>query len=160
MDALNQKITALEERQRELTAKKEAIENEEHSLNWELSQLEQERLRLAKVLRPEDEEQLRKELEAVGHLLELSDVIHGSLRIVSEEPADELYSIDIRCSITFDTGVSGLWVDVAIKTKDLHVVNIVKTLFEQERPPPDWSPLNLSWEKDWDYGYSIRFKGK
>ena len=160
MDALNQKIAALEERQRELTAKKEAIENEEHSLTWELSQLEQERLRLAKVLRPEDEGQLRSELQAVGHLLELSDVIHGSLRIVSEEPADELYSIDIRCGVIFDTGVSGLSAEVVIKTKDHHVVNIVKTLFEQERQPPDWSPLNLSWEKDWDYGYGIRYLGK
>lgn len=161
MDALNEKLAALEEKQMEIADKKRRLDDEEYSLMREKHELEQERLKLSKVLLPDQKKQLREELIAVGELLELPAVILGGMRVVSEEPEenDQLYSIHIDTRVTFDTGVTGLCVNVIIKTKEPAVEDVVKSLFEQEgyqdvRDPPQ----NLSWNIHWDYYNRIKLK--
>jgi len=126
MEALNAKLSALEEKQMELADKKRQLDDEECALIQEKHQLEQERLKLSKVLLPDEKAELRDQLITVGELLELPSVILGSLRVVSESPTwdGQLYSIDIETSLSFDSGVSGLRIDVLVKTKEPAVEDV------------------------------------
>lgn len=160
MEALNAKLSALEAKQMELEDKKRQLEDEECALIQEKHQLEQERLKLSKVLLPAEKEQLKQELIAVGELLELPSVILGSLHVVSENPTwdGQLYSIDIDTSLSFDSGVSGLRVDVLVKTKQPAVEDVVKSLFEQEGYGLSKEPPDLCWQIHWDYYRRIKLK--
>jgi hypothetical protein len=158
MDALNKTITRLQEKKEALEEQKRKVEDEQSSIDQELFWLEQERLKLSKRLSKEDEQILKRELTAVGELLELSSVIVASLQVVqsgTEDPKD-LYAIDIETGVTFDTGVVGLCVKVTIKTESPRVEEIIKEMFEQEGYISEKIPL--SWECHWDYNTRIRLK--
>jgi hypothetical protein len=156
MEALNHQLLELEQKQRELQEKKDELEYIESVLEREHKELEEQRLKLSNVLHPDDEDILRKELAAVGDLLELPAVISGNLHVLRTEPKNtkELYSIDIKTSVCFDTGVVGLHVSVTIATESPNVETIVKNMFVQEGYTRENPPLY--WEKHWDYNTSIR----
>lgn len=159
MDALNAQLEALEKRQEEIQQKQRDLDYEEMSLHRERQRIEEERMRLSSELTEGDETQLKKELTAVGELLELPAVILGSLRVVSEEPDEDTqpYSIDIRCGVAFDTGVTGLSAHVTVKTKVPKVEAVVRSLFKQEGTlDTRCSPPGLYWERNWDYSTSIK----
>lgn len=155
MEALNQKLAEIQAKKEALQQKLEDIEYEEQQLEQEEKRLEEERLKLSRVLTSEEENTLRKELTAVGELLELVAVICGSLSVVKEEPKSKevLYDIHIKTAVIFDTGNVGLSADVTITTLCPKVEEIIKSLFVQEgyvrNPPP------LFWERHWDYGTRI-----
>lgn len=155
MEALDQKLTELEEKERQLQEKKRELEDEEVFLFEEKKKIEQERLKLAKILDPDEELLLKKELTAVGELLELVAVIHGSLRVIRTKPKNprELYNIDIDSKVAFSSGLVGLRVDVIVYTESPRVEEIVKGLFVQEGFVYESQPL--SWERDWDSGTRI-----
>jgi hypothetical protein len=158
MDALNKSLAQLEAKQQAIQEKKRTLDREEYDLARERRHLEEERLRLSRKMTPQDEETLKKELTAAGELLELQAVIHGSLRVLSEDPDDpeEFYSIDIQCGTCEDTGVTGLYANVTVKTTVPRVETIVRELFEQEGSVEDRSLSALSWEKNWDYYTRIK----
>ena len=153
MDALNEKLAALEQKLEEIEDKKRQLEDEGDALEKERRQLEEDRLKLSEGLTPDEEDQLKKDLTAVGELLELPAVILGSLRIVSEDPdtGDKNYSIDIQCGVTYDTGVTGLSAHVTVKTKLPKVEMIAKSLFKQEGYTDPRGQPSLTWDKHWDY---------
>lgn len=158
MDALNEKLAALEKKLEEIEDKKRQLEDEESRLEKERRQLEEDRLKVSEGLLPHEEDQLKKDLTAVGELLELPAVIIGSLRIVSEEPdtGEKNYSIDIQCGVGFDTGLTGLSAHVTVKTKLPKVEMIAKSLFQQEGDVYRRNSSDLCWEKHWDYYTSIK----
>lgn len=158
MEALNEKLAALEKKQQDILDKKRELEYEETSLERERKDLEEERMKLSNELREDEEDQLKKDLTAVGELLELETVILGSLRVVSEEPDEKgkNYSIDIRCGVAFDTGVTGLSAYVTVKTKVPKVEAVLRSLFEQEGDVYGRPPSELYWEKNWDYYTRIK----
>jgi hypothetical protein len=158
MEAINQKIADVVEKERMVAKKISDLKHESHTLKMEIHWLEQERLKASRVLTPDEEETLKKELTAVGELLELVAVISGSLRVVSEESDDseKLYSIAIDCGTSYDTGLTGLYAKVVLKTKVPKVEAIVKELFEQVGTVRGRGPTDLVWEKDWDDSTSIK----
>lgn len=158
MDALNVRLAKLEKKYEDIQCKKRELELEEMSLKTQRRWLEEERLKLSNVLSKEEEGQLKKDLTVVGELLELPVVILGTLRIVAEESTDKekQYSIDIQCTTAFDTGVTGLSVNVVVKTLSPKVEAIAKELFVQEGTLHDVNPSELYWERNWDYYTSIK----
>ena len=160
MDALTRKLSDLDAKHQALLEKKRDLEYEEHALERERSSLEEERLKLSKTMTAYDKETLEKELTAVGELLELPIVILGSLTVVSEEPDDpeKFYTIDVRCGTCEDTGLTGLYANVIVKTTVPQVETIVRTLFEQEGTVLDRHPSALYWERNWDYSTRITLR--
>jgi hypothetical protein len=158
MEALNRKLSELEARQQAISEKKQTLENEEYDLEQERQHLEEERLKLSKTMTSYDEETLKKELTAAGELLELEAVILGNLRVLSEEPDDpqKLYSINIQCGTCYDTGVTGLYANVTVKTTVPQVETIVRGLFKQEGIVQERPASALYWEKNWDYYTRIK----
>jgi hypothetical protein len=159
MDALNTKLIALQKKQSDIQSKKDELEMEERSIEWEMEKLEEERLRLSQTMSSHEEDILKKELTAMGELLELPAVIIASLQVEQVAPTEDprdLYKINIDTGVTFDSGVTGLYVKAVIKTICPKVENIIKTLFEQEGHVRGRPSNSLFWEKNWDYHTSIR----
>jgi hypothetical protein len=159
MEALNKRLATLEVRQRELTQKKDQLEHEEYDLEREREELEVERLKLSQKMTPDEEDTLKKELTAVGELLELVAVIIATFEVISVAPSEdkkELYKITIETGVTSDSGVSGLYVRANIKTLCPQIEKIVRSLFVQEGHVRDRLESSLTWEKHWDYSTWIR----
>jgi hypothetical protein len=159
MDALNARLAAIEAKQKEISQKKDALEHEEYTLEREREQVEEDRLKLSQTMSPHEEDTLKKELTAVGELLELLAVIIGTLEVVPVAPSEEkkgLYEITIETGVVFDSGLTGLSVRAIIKTLCPQVEAIVRSLFVQEGHVRDRSKTSLNWEKHWDYSTSIR----
>jgi hypothetical protein len=158
MEALNETLAKLEKKYQDIQGKKRDLELEELSIAKQREWLEEERLKLSNILSTYEEEQLKKELTAVGELLELPAVVVGSLRVVSEEPTDKekQYSIDITCVTSSHSGVTGLSVDVVVSTLSPKVEAIAKELFVQEGTVRGTHPSELYWERHWDYYTHIR----
>jgi hypothetical protein len=159
MDALNAKLAAIEAKQKEITRKKDALEHEEWSLEREREEIEEERLRLSQKMSPHEEETLKKELTALGELLELPAVIIATLEVAQGSPTEatnELYKISIETGVTFDSGLTGLYVRAIITTLCPQVEAITRSLFKQEGHMRDGQEGALFWEKHWDYHTSIR----
>jgi predicted nuclease with TOPRIM domain len=159
MDALNARLADLEKRQHEINNKKYQLESEEYALERERAALEEERLNLSQKMSPHEEDCLKKELTALGELLELPAVIVAYLDVVSETPSEnpkELYTIQIDTAVTSDSGVTGLCVRATIKTVCPKVESIVRSLFVQEGYVRDRTEGSLTWERHWDYSTRIR----
>jgi hypothetical protein len=155
MDALNTRLADLREKKKMLQKKRDALSSEEKSLEMERMRIEQERLRLSQKLSPQQEMFLKQELTAVGELLELTAVIKGKLQVISApaEDENELYTISIKTELIF-SWVTGLSVNVLIKTVCPQVEAIVRSLFIQEGDLPETIPLY--YERDCDHGTRIR----
>jgi len=159
MDALNAKLAELEKKEREIQTKRYELDSEEHSIERERRQLEEERLKLSQKLSDYDEGLLRKELTAIGELLEIPAVIIGRLTVINSDwkrYEKDLYTISIKTGVTYDSGVTGLSVDVNIHTECPQVEAIVRELFVQEGPVRDRVKSALTWEKNWDSRTNIR----
>jgi hypothetical protein len=159
MDALNARLAALEKKQKEIDAKKDALDYEEHLLEREREEIEEERIKLSQKMTPEVETYLKKELTALGELLELPAVIVATLEVMSVAPTEDprdLYKIRIDTGVTSDSGVTGLTVRALIKTLSPHVEAIVRSLFVQEGHMRERPGRSLYWERHWDYSTYIR----
>lgn len=159
MDALNTKLLTLQKKQSDIQSKKDELDMEERSIEREIERLEEERLRLSQEMSSHEEDTLKKELTAMGELLELPAVILATLEVVSIAPSEDprdLYKISIETGVTFDSGVTGLYAKAVIKTICPKVEHIVKSLFEQEGHVRGRASNSLFWEKNWDYHTSIR----
>lgn len=158
MDIINQKLAEIVAKERMVAKKIRDLEDESDSLRMEIHWLEQEQLKESRVLTPDEEATLKRELTAVGELLELAAVISGSLHVVSEESDDpeKLYSIAIDCGTSDDTGVAGLYARIVLKTKVPKVEAIVSELFEQVGTVHGRGPTDRVWEKYWDDSTSIK----
>lgn len=159
MDALNARLANIEKKQKEISQKKNELEHEEYELEREREEIEQERLRLSQKMTPDEEDTLKKELTALGELLELVAVIIGTLDVIPVAPSEdgrELYKISIETGVTFDSGLSGLYVRANVRTLCPQVEAIMRSLFVQEGHVRDRSESALTWEKHWDYGTWIR----
>jgi hypothetical protein len=158
MEALNAKLAELNEREKAVLQKKDELEHEEVCIERERQELEEERLQLSQKLTPDAELNLRKELTALGELFELVAVIHAFFEVdpilPSEDPRD-LYKITINTEVTFDSGLTGLYVRASIKTLSPAVEAVVRSLFIQEGHCRDRPSNALTWEKHWDYGTRI-----
>lgn len=159
MDALNARLAELDAKQKEISQKKDALEHEEYTLEQERERIEEERLKLSQKMTPEEENCLKKELTALGELLELPAVIIATLEVMSVAPTEDprdLYKIRIDTGVTFDSGVTGLSVRAIVKTLCPQVESIMRSLFVQEGHVRDRSKDALTWERHWDYSTSIR----
>ena len=159
MDALNTKLAELDKKEREIQTKRYELDSEEHSIERERQHLEEERLKLSQKLSDYDEGLLRKELTAIGELLELPAVILGRLTILNSDwkrYEKDIYAISIKTGVTYDSGVTGLAVDVNIHTESPQVETIVRELFVQEGSTRDRLKSSLTWEKNWDSRTNIR----
>jgi hypothetical protein len=159
MDALNARLAAIEAKQKEISQKKDTLEHEEWSLERERDEIEEERLKLSQKMTPHEEDVLKKELTALGELLELPAVIIATLEVEQSPPTEdkkELYKISIETGVTFDSGLTGLYVRAIIKTLCPQVEAIMRSLFKQEGYRRDRNEAALFWEKHWDYHTSIR----
>ena len=159
MDALNARLAAIEAKQKEISRKKDALEHEEYTLEREREEIEEDRLKLSQKLTPNEEETLKKELTALGELIELPAVIIATLEVEQSPPTEstkELYKINIETGVTFDSGLTGLYVRAIITTLCPQVEVITRSLFKQEGHMRDGQESTLFWEKHWDYHTSIR----
>jgi hypothetical protein len=159
MDALNETLAQLEKKYEDIQSKKQELELEELSLETQRRYLEEERLKLSQKLTPDEEDTLKKELTAVGELLELVAVIIGTLEVTPVAPSEDtkgLYEITLETGVVFDSGLTGLSVRAIIKTLCPQVEAIVRSLFVQEGHVRDRSRTSLNWEKHWDYSTRIR----
>jgi hypothetical protein len=158
MDTLNSKLAELDKKEKDIQKKKQDLEYEEICLEREREIIEEERLKLSQLLTPYEEEQLKKELTAVGELLELPVVIIADLEVISEappQPTTKLYEITITTGVTFDSGNTGLYVKASIQTLCPQVEAVVRSLFIQEGSVRDRKESSLTWEKNWDYNTRI-----
>ncbi len=159
MDALNTKLSKLQKKQADIQREKNQLEYEEAIIEREIEKIEEERLSLSQTMTPYQEDCLKKELTALGELLELPAVILATLEVMSVPPTEDardLYKIRIDTGVTFDSGVTGLSVRAIIKTVCPKIEAIVKSLFEQEGYVRERAANSLFWEKNWDYHTSIR----
>jgi|688.fasta_scaffold1150938_1 hypothetical protein len=158
MDALNTKLAKLQEKQVTIQRQKDELDLQERSIEWEIERLEEERLTLSQKMTPEQENTLRKELTAMGELLELPAVIIANLEVerVAPDESTKLYTISIETGVTFDSGLTGLYVKANVKTLCPQVEAIMRSLFVQEGHVGDKPASSLTWEKQWDYHTSIR----
>jgi hypothetical protein len=159
MDALNARLAAIEAKQKEISRKKDVLDHEEIHLERERQEIEEERLKLSQKMSPHEEETLKKELTALGELLELPAVIIATLEVgqgPATEDTKELYKISIETRVTFDSGLTGLYVRAIITTACPQVEAITRSLFKQEGHMRDGQEGALFWEKHWDYSRSIR----
>lgn len=158
MDALNAKLAALEKKEAEIYQKRRELDSEEQDIESERMRIEDERLRLSQKLSPHQEMYLKQELTAVGELLELPAVIIGNLRVLSAPLGDsrDIYKISIKTGVTFDSGLTGLAVEVTVKTLCPQVEAIMRSLFIQEGHITDRPESALYWERNWDNGTRIR----
>jgi hypothetical protein len=159
MDTLNSKLAELDKKEKDIQKKKDDLEYEERCLEQERETIEEERLKLSQILTPHEEEQLKKELTAVGELLELPVVISADLELISEappQPSSNLYKINITTEVTFDSGLTGLYIRANVQTLCPQVEAIVRSLFVQEGHVRERASSSLFWEKNWDYHTSIR----
>jgi predicted nuclease with TOPRIM domain len=159
MEALNNKLAELDKKQEELQKKKQELEFEESRMELEREELEEERLKLSQTMTPYEEECLKKELTALGELLELPAVILATLEVMQVAPTEnprDLYNIHIDTGVRFDSGNIGLSVRAIIKTLCPKVESIVRSLFVQEGYVQGHSEFSLRWEKNWDYSTRIR----
>jgi hypothetical protein len=157
MDALNARLAEVERKQTAITQKKDELEHEEIELERERERIEKERLKLSQKMTEHEEMYLKQQLTALGELLELPAVIIATLEVMSVAPPEEernLYKISIDTGVTFDSGLTGLYVRANIKTLCPQVEVIVKSLFVQEGYVREKLPL--AWEKHWDYSTRIR----
>ena len=159
MDALNARLAAIEAKQKEISQKKDTLEHEEITLERERQEIEEERLKLSQTMSPHEEDVLKKELTALGELLELPAVIIATLEVAQSPPPEgtkELYKISIETGVTFDSGLRGLYVRATITTACPQVEAIMRSLFKQEGHMRGGQECALFWEKHWDYHTSIR----
>ena len=159
MDALNTKLSKLQKKQADIQREKNQLEYEETIIEREIKKIEDERLALSQTMTPYQEDCLKKELTALGELLELPAVILATLEVMNVPPTEDardLYKIRIDTGVTFDSGVTGLSVRAIIKTVCPKIEAIVKSLFEQEGYVRERATNSLFWEKNWDYSTHIR----
>lgn len=159
MDALNARLAELDKKLDKITHQKAELEYQEIMLEREREEIEEERIKVSQKMTPDDETYLKKELTALGELLELPAVIVATLEVMSVAPTEDprdIYKIRIDTGVTFDSGVTGLSVRAIVKTLSPQVEAIVRSLFVQEGHVRDRSEYALRWEKHWDYHTWIR----
>jgi hypothetical protein len=157
MDALNTKLAKLQEKQATIQKQKDELDLEERSIEWEIDELEKERLTLSQKMTSHQEDTLKKELTALGELLELPAVILASLELERVPPTEstKLYTISIETGVTYDSGLTGLYVKATVQTLCPQVEAIMRSLFVQEGHVGDKPASSLTWEKHWDYSTRI-----
>jgi hypothetical protein len=162
MSSFDEKIAAVEAKQKELT-KKEAELAMERNLLWdELENLKAQQVAANGGLAEDEVNSLKMALTIVGKAISHDDVIFGELKIVDEEPEmteggyhgkqKHKFSIHMECGFVEDSAV-GLRYNVLIKTKEEAVRAIVRSMISSTEHITDeyCSEVKNRWGADWDF---------
>lgn len=155
----------------EIAQKECELENERDRIMREIKDLKEEERRNSPEFTQQDRRNLYMQLSALSkaiigeHVLICHmSIVYGApreneVRGYRGAPLSNKYSIDVTCTLINEYGGPGFTYNVTIRTKNPHVMDMIRECFEQKFDYPEQEEeLRTHWWRDWDYGTCFAFK--